>query len=214
MTKKKTDNQKPTSPEADNQSENVFREFIKDSKNFKALESDKYHAHEEKPKDQQQEASKSTESSLPYHYKLTNHNHTHNSDNQNLDYQLSEYLWRPEVSSEEYLFYFQHGVQYRTIRKFRAGKIRVEASLDLHQLNKEQARIQFAKFIQDSYADEKRCVCIIHGKGNRSGSNSPILKNLVNHWLHDLDVVLGFCSCPSNMGGTGAVLVLLKRVVE
>lgn len=183
--------------------ENVFRDFISNTKDFKVLINNKYNPYEDASRN------KNTISRAPKERSI--------EDMTELDYKtlhsikLSTHTWRPLVSADEYLFYFQSGVQYKTIRKLRAGKIRVEDTLDLHQKNKEQAAIELARFLEEAYENEKRCVCIIHGKGNRSNHSQPILKNLINHWLQDISIILGFCSCPPGMGDTGAVLVLLKR---
>lgn len=197
--------------------DNVFREFIGSIKNFRKLSTDKHNPFESTKKTKQikqpNKASDSTKDNIINNEQYPSSNSDNVIDSENL-FQLSFHLWRPEVTAEEYLFTFQHGVQYRTIRKLRAGKIRVEATLDLHQMNKEQARDQLTSFILDSYNNEDRCICIIHGKGHRSSTTTPILKNLVNHWLQDIELVLGFCSCPTSMGGTGAVLVLLKRKID
>lgn len=182
--------------------DNIFREYISNSQDFKELKTEKHNPFEF-----------GTDNSFNNHYKsndksIDNYNHFPAKE---YEIKLSDHIWRPEVAAEDYLFHFEKGVQYRTIRKLRSGKIRVEATLDLHQMNKEQARIGLSSFIHDCFEQEIRCVCVIHGKGTRGSSTTPILKNLVNHWLHDIDLILGFCSCPQNMGGTGAVLILLRR---
>lgn len=202
--KKPKNGNKNSTANSNNAEDGIFRDFIDSMKDFKALHHTKHNPFETKPETYTINSHQTNDEKL-------NSQHNHHSTDKIQELNLSEHLWRPEVSSEENLFHFQQGVQYRTIRKIRSGKIRIEASLDLHQLNKEQARIEFSNFIIDCYEQEKRCICIIHGKGNRSSTNLPILKNLVNHWLQDVNIVLGFCSCPENMGGTGAVLVLLKR---
>lgn len=188
------------------QPDNSFKEFIDESKDFKVLKNTKFNPYETTSTDNSSSSKpRNNTGTINKSAKLFVNNH-------NIEFKLSEHLWRPEVGADDYLFYFQPGVQYKTIRKIRAGRMRTEATLDLHQMNKEQARIEFSSFIQTSYDNEYRCICVIHGKGTRSGSNKPILKNLINHWLYDIDIVLGFCSCPDNMGGTGAVLILLKRL--
>lgn len=182
---------------------NIFREFIDKIKDFKVLDDDKHNPFDNKNIDiidSQDKPKEHAEQSSDTHY-------SH-------EIKLSEHLWRPLVSAEDYLFYFQSGVQNRTIRKLRAGKMRIEATLDLHQLNKEQAKTEFANFIEAGYNQEYRCICVIHGKGYRSDASKPILKNLVNHWLQEINTVIGYCSCPQNMGGTGAVLILLKRNIS
>lgn len=188
-----------------NDDKKSFKELISENKDFKELKSNKYNPHETPSNRDSTNNIKSTEqSSKKIDTKLDTKQEINN---------LSDHLWRPQVKADDILFYFQHGVQYRTIRKLRSGKIRIEASLDLHQKNKEQASQLFYDFIKSSYENEYRCICIIHGKGYRGTNEHPILKNLINHWLHEIDEVLGFCSCPQNMGGTGAVLILLKRIL-
>jgi DNA-nicking Smr family endonuclease len=54
-------------------------------------------------------------------------------------------------------------------------------------------------------------VRIIHGKGLRSGTRGPVLKNAVNVLLRRSDPVLAFASARPVAGGTGATLVLLAR---
>ena len=56
-----------------------------------------------------------------------------------------------------------------------------------------------------------RCVRIMHGKGLRSGTRGPVLKNAVNSLLRRCDPVLAFASAGLRDGGTGATLVLLRR---
>ncbi len=186
---------------------NIFREYISGSQDFIELKTDKHNPFELNTTNPLDPLEQNNNTNITE--KLASNNYNFSTKAPLI--KLSDHLWRPEVNAEDYLFHFQKGVQYRMIRKLRAGKIRVEATLDLHQMNKEQARNAFSNFIGVCYDQEMRCICVIHGKGTRASSNIPILKNLVNHWLHDIEIILGFCSCPQNMGGTGAVLILLRR---
>jgi len=54
-------------------------------------------------------------------------------------------------------------------------------------------------------------VKIIHGKGLRSRAQGPVLKRLVDGLLRRRGDVLAFASAPAAEGGTGAVIVLLRR---
>jgi DNA-nicking Smr family endonuclease len=177
-----------------------FRNLLTNDKDFKEIKSDKYNPYENNSQSEHL-TSKGNYTSSSYAHAPTEDSPANN---------LSQHLWRPLVTAQEYLFYFQNGVPHKTIRKLRSGKIRIEAVLDLHQKNKEQSAILITNFIKNSYANELRCISVIHGKGHRTAAQHPILKNLINHWLHDFEEVLGFCSCPPHMGGSGAVLVLLK----
>jgi DNA-nicking Smr family endonuclease len=53
-------------------------------------------------------------------------------------------------------------------------------------------------------------VRVVHGKGLRSGARGPILKQLTDRLLRECTDVLAFASAPPALGGTGAVLVLLR----
>ena len=64
--------------------------------------------------------------------------------------------------------------------------------------------------ITECRAERRLCVRIVHGKGHRSDFG-PVLKRMVDRLLRQLDDVLAFCSARQMDGGTGAVMVLLKR---
>ena len=105
------------------------------------------------------------------------------------------------------LSYLKEGYPRDTLRKLRRGHWVVQAELDLHGMNRYEARDAVAAFLNES---PRRCVRIIHGKGLGSRQREPVLKGLLRKWLVRADV-LAFCQAPGNQGGSGAVLVLLKR---
>lgn len=97
------------------------------------------------------------------------------------------------------------------LRKLRRGQFSVAASLDLHGMSIDEARNNIARFFQEQRRDVRCCVRIVHGKGNRSVGQVPVLKRMVNHWLPQRDDVIAFCSAPPHDGGTGAIYVLLRK---
>jgi DNA-nicking Smr family endonuclease len=107
--------------------------------------------------------------------------------------------------------FMRPGLQHRTMKQLRRGKITLDDSLDLHGSTARQARQQLGNFIAVSIANKFRAVIIVHGKGLRSTNNTPVLKTRVNYWLRDNESVMGFCPAPSHHGGSGALYVLLKR---
>ena len=109
------------------------------------------------------------------------------------------------VTPAQALFFSRGGLQHKTLKDLRTGKIKIHAELDLHGFNIEQSRENLAQFIQHALHHHYRCVRIIHGKG-------AILKNHVNLWLKQIDAVLAFASAIPKQGGTGAVSVILKRI--
>jgi len=114
-----------------------------------------------------------------------------------------------EVESGDELVFRRPGVQDSVIRKLRRGQYRVEAEIDLHGLIVDQARPALRAFLARAIADGRRCVRVIHGKGLRSGSRGPVLKNAVNLILRKTAPVVAFCSARRVDGGTGAIYVLL-----
>jgi len=83
-------------------------------------------------------------------------------------------------------------------------------AVDLHGCTTEQARGAVLEIIRMAQADPEalspNVIKIIHGKGIEA-----TLKTYVNSWLRQHPEVMGFVSAPVAQGGTGAVLVLLKR---
>ncbi|MCH9696962.1 MAG: Smr/MutS family protein [Gammaproteobacteria bacterium] len=115
-----------------------------------------------------------------------------------------------ELDSTASRMFIRPGVQNRTMKQLRRGKIPLQNSLDLHGLTAVQARQKLNAFIANSIASKHRAVMVIHGKGTRSSHGKPVLKNRVNVWLREHDSVLGFCSAAAHHGGSGALYVLLK----
>ncbi len=115
------------------------------------------------------------------------------------------------VQSEESLFYLRGELPSSTLKQFRRGDLCSTAELDLHGLSSADAAIELDAFIKQGTRDGVRCFQLIHGKGNRSIDQLPILKSRVNQWLRRHESVLAFCSARQRDGGTGALYVLLKR---
>lgn len=116
-----------------------------------------------------------------------------------------------EVESEETLSFCRSGIQKSVFKKLRSGTYRISDELDLHGATIKQAKQILVYFLQEAVQFENCCVRIIHGKGQRSRKNKPVLKTHVNHWLSEHERVLAFHSTKPKDGGAGAVYVLLKR---
>jgi len=116
-----------------------------------------------------------------------------------------------EVETGEELLFRRPGIQAGLLRRMRRGQISIEAELDLHGMIVPEARQALAGFLQHCLDRGIRCVRIIHGKGLSSPGKRPVLKGKVNHWLRQREEVLAFASARAVEGGTGAVLVLLRR---
>jgi DNA-nicking Smr family endonuclease len=112
-------------------------------------------------------------------------------------------------TGEESVF-LREGLGREVLSKLRRGHWVVQDQLDLHGLNREQARLLLAEFLLSCLKRGVRCVRVVHGKGLRSPNREPVLKGKVKQWLARRDEVLAFCQAPPHQGGGGALLVLLK----
>ncbi len=106
--------------------------------------------------------------------------------------------------------YLRDGMPRSVLRDLRRGRWVRQEKLDLHGLNRDQARRQVVEFLADCRARDLRCVRIVHGKGLGSLHREPILKKLVLGWLSQRREVLAFCQARAAEGGAGAVVVLLS----
>ena len=127
-----------------------------------------------------------------------------------LESQLTDINPETLLETDEKLSFARNGVSSTTIRKLRRGNWTLQDELDLHGLTSSEAREAFYLFIKRCSKNDNRCVRIIHGKGLRSKGKEPVLKNKVRGWLMQTEEVLAFCQAPGQMGGAGAVIVLLK----
>jgi len=105
--------------------------------------------------------------------------------------------------------YFDPGIQKKLERKIRQGLVPIDDRLDLHGHNQNEATAALIEFFLQSTSANFKLLIIIHGKGNRSGSEA-ILRPLVRYWLAQQPSVLGWCPAPTRHGGEGATYVYLR----
>ncbi len=117
----------------------------------------------------------------------------------------------PGYSAEEYISYTAAGPQKKLLRKLRQGLLIREVVIDLHRQTLRDAAQAVHDFLYAAVAARLRCVLIIHGKGSRSKSDTPKMKNQLALWLRHHDDVLAYCSALPDDGGTGALYVLVRR---
>jgi DNA-nicking Smr family endonuclease len=114
-----------------------------------------------------------------------------------------------EVGEE--LGYLRDGYPPKLLRQLKRGQFSVQDDLDLHQMNAAAAQASILLFLAEAQQRGVRCVRIVHGKGLRSRAAGPVLKGLTDRLLRRRDDVIAFASARPALGGTGAVVVLLKR---
>lgn len=110
------------------------------------------------------------------------------------------------VGSQANLSYRIATLQHKVFEDLKAGNLRWFEAVDLHGCTVEEARQAVLQIIQIAKDENQNVIKIVHGKGPEA-----ILKTYVNGWLRQHRDVLAFVSAPEKQGGTGAVLVLLKR---
>ncbi len=101
------------------------------------------------------------------------------------------------------------GIPRQVLRKLRSGAWVIQDQLDLHGLDRYEAREALAQFLASCAKRGVRCVRVIHGKGLGSKNREPVLKTKVKQWLAQRDAVLAYCQARPVDGGSGALLVLL-----
>jgi DNA-nicking Smr family endonuclease len=104
---------------------------------------------------------------------------------------------------------FDAGIQKKLERKIRQGQLPIEDQIDLHGYTQNAAIAELTKFLQRAISAEFKLLVIVHGKGNRSGSEA-VLRPLVRHWLARQSSVLGWCPAQPKHGGQGASYVYLR----
>jgi len=113
--------------------------------------------------------------------------------------------------------YIEGGSQawdHRLVKKLRDGGFSIQANLDLHGFSRDEAIAALERFIHDSCMKNLKCVRVIHGKGNNSRHNIPVLKQTIERWLSrrtSSRFVVAFTSARPADGGGGATYVLLRR---
>ena len=132
-------------------------------------------------------------------------------DKQVMESLLAELSENDLLDTGEHLSFTRDGIQKGVLRKLKSGQYSVQGEIDLHGLTLKQARIELSEFLSYAIDNRRLCVRIIHGKGRRQPDKEPRLKPAVNAWLQSHKSVIAFCSARAMEGGTGAVVVLLRK---
>jgi DNA-nicking Smr family endonuclease len=114
------------------------------------------------------------------------------------------------LSADDILAFKRDGVQHGVYRKLKLGAYSIDATLDLHRLNVEQARDEIVQFLYECRKFDVRTALICHGKGRRS-ETYPVIKSFLAKWLPAISEVIAFHSARSFHGGTGSIYVLLRK---
>lgn len=131
------------------------------------------------------------------------------SDQEVLDNTLSDHISLEIEAGDEWSF-TRPGISHQTLKRLRRGHWKIQRTLDLHGLTRDEARQELSIFLSSCLREQHRCVRVIHGKGLSSKDREPVLKTRIGNWLIQCADVLAFCQTRPEEGGSGAVVVLLK----
>ena len=115
------------------------------------------------------------------------------------------------VHSQEVLSFKRSGIQNGVFQTLQRGGYRIDATLDLHLMTVEDARVEVFAFIRDCIRYEVRTALINHGKGTRSKDSRAMIKSYLARWLPQFKEIMAFHSAQGFHGGTGAVYLLLRK---
>lgn len=135
---------------------------------------------------------------------------TKDTKEEELDHVSSTFV--PLVGPNEVLSYRSNGAQPHLFRKLKNGDYIEADFIDLHGKTIEEAYEFTRRYI--AYAREQgfRCILIIHGKNEREHQKKQAtIKSYLAHWLKQMPEVLAYHSAPEWKGGTGALMVILKK---
>jgi DNA-nicking Smr family endonuclease len=116
--------------------------------------------------------------------------------------------------SREYLHGKVRDLDPRIFRQLRSGAMSVEAHLDLHGMNRRQAKLAVTEFVRSCFLQGMRCILVVPGRGKNSEGGSGVLREELILWLTQAPlkrVVLCFATAQPHHGGAGAVYVLLRQ---
>lgn len=103
------------------------------------------------------------------------------------------------------------GVNRAQVAALRAGKVRVEATLDLHGDTVAAAMPRLEKFVLESARAHRRCVLVIHGKGLHSDGVAVLRDAVLHALIGELSgLVHAFSAAAPADGGEGATAILVK----
>ncbi len=112
-------------------------------------------------------------------------------------------------------------LERRKARKLSSGRIEIEGRIDLHGMRQSEAHSALVRFLHRAYADGRRWVLVITGKGARTDNDyiaamteRGILRTMLPIWLSEpglAHLISGWSVAARGHGGEGAWYVRLRR---
>ena len=111
--------------------------------------------------------------------------------------------------TDDGLSFRRPGIGPDVVARLRRGHWALQGQLDLHGLNRDQAREALAGYVREAQRRGMRCIRVVHGKGHGSPGRQSVLKAKVQRWLAQRTEVIAFAQATGPQGGAGALMVLL-----
>jgi DNA-nicking Smr family endonuclease len=103
------------------------------------------------------------------------------------------------------------GVSRSQVADLRAGKIRVDETLDLHGETVDTGVQMLRELFVRVHRSGRRCILIVHGKGLHSEAGAPLREAVVAELLGPLSgLVYAMATAASADGGEGATYVIIR----
>jgi DNA-nicking Smr family endonuclease len=116
--------------------------------------------------------------------------------------------------TDDGLSFRRPGLGPDVVVRLRRGHWAMQGQLDLHGLNREEAREALAGYVREAHRRGLRCIRVVHGKGHGSPGRQSVLKAKVQRWLAQRAEVLAFAQASGPQGGAGALIVLLAGLAR
>jgi DNA-nicking Smr family endonuclease len=103
------------------------------------------------------------------------------------------------------------GVNRMQVHELRGGRVRPEATLDLHGETAVQASASLKRFLLDASTSRRRCVLIVHGRGLHSDGLAVLRDVVITELVGSLSgLVHAFATATPRDGGSGATYIMVR----
>ena len=107
--------------------------------------------------------------------------------------------------------FYRSGVQKKTLKDLKRGRLGIVDTLDLHGYNRSAAITAVRCFVDSLPESGHRCILIITGKGRNSPDRLSVVRLGALDALRQHSRVMAYCCARPADGGYGAFYVLLRR---